>query len=59
MKTFIAMSGGADSSVAAYLMKEQNYQCTGVTMKLFQNADIGLTEKHTCCSLDDVEMPEA
>ena len=55
MKALIAMSGGVDSSVAAYLMKEQNYQCTGVTMKLFQNADIGLTEKHTCCSLDDVE----
>ena len=30
----IAMSGGVDSSVAALLMQEQGYHCTGVTMKL-------------------------
>ena len=32
-KALIAMSGGVDSSVAAYLMKEQGYDCIGVTMK--------------------------
>ena len=36
-KALIAMSGGVDSSVAAYLMKEHGYDCIGVTMKLFQN----------------------
>ena len=54
-KALIAMSGGVDSSVAAYLMKERGYDCIGATMKLFQNEDIGLSKEHTCCSLDDVE----
>ena len=54
-KALIAMSGGVDSSVAACLMKEQGCHCIGVTMKLFQNEDIGLSKEHSCCSLDDVE----
>ena len=31
----IAMSGGVDSSVAALLMKQEGFECTGCTMKLF------------------------
>lgn len=54
-KAMIAMSGGVDSSVAAFLMKEQGYECIGATMKLFHNEDIGISREHTCCSLDDVE----
>ncbi len=54
-KALIAMSGGVDSSVAAYLMKMQNYDCIGVTMKLYHNEDIGISSQRTCCSLDDVE----
>jgi len=54
----IAMSGGVDSSVAAFLMKEQEFDCTGVTMKLFGNDDIfdeAVARENTCCSLSDVE----
>lgn len=55
MKALIAMSGGVDSSVAAFLMKEQGYDLMGVTMKLFHNEDTGIPREHSCCSLDDVE----
>lgn len=54
-KALIAMSGGVDSSVAAFLMKQDGYHCTGVTMRLYNNAMIGEERESTCCSLDDVE----
>ena len=54
-KVLIAMSGGVDSSVAAFLMKEQGCDCIGTTMKLFHNEDIGVKSNRTCCSLEDVE----
>lgn len=52
-KAIIAMSGGVDSAVSAYLCKKQGYECIGATMKLFIK-DETETEK-TCCSLKDVE----
>ncbi len=33
----IGMSGGVDSSVAAYLAQQQGYRCIGATMKLYEN----------------------
>jgi len=49
------MSGGVDSSVAAYLLKQQGFDCAGITMKLFENADIGASRDKKCCSLEDAE----
>lgn len=54
-KAIIAMSGGVDSSVAAFIMKEKGYHIIGVTMKLYDNEDIGLDTEGTCCSLSDIE----
>ena len=54
-KALIAMSGGVDSSVAACLMKQQGYTCIGVTMKLYDNEEIGVSSEKTCCTLKDVE----
>lgn len=55
VKALIAMSGGVDSSVAAFLVKAQGYDSIGCTMKLYDNALAGVSRSHTCCSLDDVE----
>ena len=52
-KAIIAMSGGVDSSVAAFLMKEKGFECIGATMKLYDNDAVESGEK-TCCSLDDI-----
>ena len=54
-RALIAMSGGVDSSVAALLMQKNNFDCVGVTMKLYDNGDVGIDRSNTCCSLDDIE----
>jgi len=56
-KVMVGMSGGVDSSVAALLLREQNYDVMGVTLKMFSDEDIVQAEKEgkTCCALSDVE----
>ena len=44
-KALIAMSGGVDSSVAACLAIESGLDCIGVTMKLFDNEDAGMSRE--------------
>lgn len=51
----VAMSGGVDSSVAAYLIKESGFETTGITMRLFDNETIGISNEKTCCSLSNIE----
>ncbi len=53
-KAMIAMSGGVDSSVAAFLMLQAGYSCVGATMQLFHNEDAGISKEKSCCSLNDV-----
>ena len=52
-KIVVAMSGGVDSSVVAALMKEEGYDVTGITLKLYDDMKQS-KEGRQCCAGQDI-----
>ena len=52
-KIVVAMSGGVDSSVVAALMKDEGYDVTGITLKLYDDAKQS-KEGRQCCAGQDI-----
>tara|TARA_B100000700_G_scaffold166781_1_gene184279 strand:+ start:125 stop:1270 length:1146 start_codon:yes stop_codon:yes gene_type:complete len=51
-KIVVAMSGGVDSSVVAGLMKDQGYNVTGITLKLYDDAKPSQSGRQCCAGQD-------
>ena len=52
-RVVVAMSGGVDSSVVAALMKEEGYDVTGITLKLYDDTKQS-REGRQCCAGQDI-----
>lgn len=57
MKAIVAMSGGVDSSVAAYLLKKDGYEVIGLSFELWDRRDV--KKFSTCCSVETVEIAKS
>ena len=55
----VAMSGGVDSSVAVWLLRQEGWETAGVTLRLFQPEDLAPGRGEACHALQDAEDARA
>ncbi len=55
----VAMSGGVDSSAAAWLLQQQGFSVVGVTLRLFRPEDLAPGREAACSALHDLEDAKA
>jgi tRNA-specific 2-thiouridylase len=57
----VAMSGGVDSSLAAFLLKQRGYQAVGISMKLWDFKEVGgdVHQDGRCCSIESLNDARA
>lgn len=57
MKVIVAMSGGVDSSVAAYLLQKEGHEVIGLSFELWDSRD--LKDSNVCCSVETIRLAKS